>query len=70
MSEILTPQELNDPVWQKLEARYTARLDTLRKQNDNSGLGEVETARLRGRIEEVKKLLSIGTPNPIQEDEA
>ena len=60
---ILTPRELQDPVWLKLKAYYELRLVDLKKQND-ADLPQDQTAKLRGRIAEVKKLLDIGNPKP------
>lgn len=62
MSKILTPQELSEPAWLKLKKHYENRLDELRRQNDSEKMGEIETARLRGRIKEIKFFLDIGTP--------
>lgn len=61
---ILTPHELQDPIWLRLKEHYQARLADLRKQNDSAKLNEIETARLRGRIEECKKFLSLSDPKP------
>jgi len=48
----------------KLKEIYLARLDTLRRQNDND-MDEKNTARLRGRIAEVKmNLLALGHSFP------
>ncbi|MFA6972404.1 MAG: hypothetical protein WC208_13545 [Gallionella sp.] len=65
---ILTPHELAEPTWLKLKKHYENRLDELRRQNDSEKLGEIETARLRGRIKEIKFFLDIGTPTD-EEDE-
>ncbi len=42
----------------KLKASLENRLYVLRLQNDNDALGERETAVLRGRIAEVKSMLT------------
>ncbi len=55
----LTQGEHNDPLWLKLVAHYEKRLATLRAQNDNAPTEET-TARLRGRIAEVKDFLKLG----------
>ena len=60
---ILTPADRNSPLWHRLKAHYEARLATLRSQNDNDK-DEAETAKLRGQIGEVKKLLSLGEDKP------
>lgn len=61
---ILTSYELQDPLWLKLKEKYEARLSALRKDNDSEKLNEVETARLRGKIKEVKDFISMGDPKP------
>lgn len=47
------------PTWMKLRQHFEEELATLRKMNDGK-LDEVATARLRGRIREVKYVLSLG----------
>lgn len=45
----------------KLIEEYQDRLDYLRRKNDN-GLNDIETARIRGQIKEVKTMLArLGT---------
>ena len=56
---ILTPLELQSSTWIKLSSHFRERLDQLRGQNDGD-LGEVDTARLRGRILMLRELLEIG----------
>lgn len=55
---ILTEQEILSPLWAKLKEHYQARLDSLRLQNDTDKTMEA-TAKLRGRIAEVKKLITL-----------
>ena len=55
----LTEAEKNSDVWAKIRTHLQEKLAKYREQNDNSVLGDVETARLRGRIAEVKALLDI-----------
>lgn len=58
--------------WRQLKAHIEARLDVYRRRND-SGLNEIETAKLRGRIAELKLLLSDVEPTDIhttREDQA
>lgn len=59
----LTPGERMHPLWQKLAQHYSQRLATLRAKNDNP-LTADETADLRGRIAEVKALLSLADDLP------
>lgn len=54
----LQPHEVESPLWRKLEGMLTARLNSLRKQNDGEH-DERRTAKLRGRIAEVKFLLAL-----------
>lgn len=62
---ILTIEERRSPLWRKLAEHYESRLESLRNQNDGDRV-DVETAKLRGRIAEVKLLLSLGH-DPIKE---
>ena len=60
MSEpILTEVERHSAVWQKLEQFLDAELAVLRKKNDGDH-DVVKTARIRGAIDAVKKLKSLG----------
>jgi hypothetical protein len=54
----LTDQERESPLWKRLRAHYEKRLTSLRSQNDDPS-SEHDTARRRGRIHEVKTLLSL-----------
>lgn len=55
----LTKHERDSAVWKKLEAHYKAKLELRRTQNDSDKSAE-ETAKLRGRISEIKELLGLG----------
>ena len=61
----LTDQERNSALWVRMRTYYERRLASLRSQNDDPS-SEQETSRRRGRIHEVKTLLSfndaISTP--------
>ena len=48
------------PIWQVVKDHLEARLMRLRVMNENESLDAVQTASIRGRIAEVKGLLSIG----------
>lgn len=48
------------PIWVAIRAHLEDRLDRLRLMNDNESLDAIHTAAIRGRIAEVKGLLSIG----------
>lgn len=52
------------PTWPRLERWLKAHLAELREENDKTSLGAEETARLRGRIEEVKWLLQAAEEDP------
>lgn len=55
----LKPIERNSAMWLRLAEHLTARLNTHRAVND-SPKSEIETATLRGRIAELKAILSLG----------
>lgn len=57
----LSQQEVQSSTSVRLVEHYKGRLQTLREKNDGS-FGEAETARLRGRIEEIKVLLELLAP--------
>jgi hypothetical protein len=61
----LAPHERANEVWMRLEKHLADRLETLRVQNDGDQ-SEEATAKLRGRIAEIKALLNVGKdqPNP------
>ena len=66
----LTDIERESELWKKLTAHYALKLDTYRMQNDGN-LSPDETAKLRGKIFEVRKILALGevTPAPESDDE-
>ncbi len=47
--------------WSRLAEHLENRLDDLRRQNDDPQKTDVETAFIRGRISEVKRLIELGT---------
>ena len=57
----LSPHELASPLWAKISEHYEARLATHRGRLEMR-LDEPETIRLRGRIEEIRELLSMAKP--------
>lgn len=64
----LTPNDRASALWLKLRAHMADRLETLRAMNDGE-LEPIATAKLRGRIAEVKNLLALdeddeGTAQP------
>lgn len=54
----LTNSDRTSPTALKLKQIYLERLDMLRRQNDSERLNAEQTALQRGRILEVKRLLS------------
>jgi len=56
----LTENEMSSALWLRMKAHYEKRLHSLRSANDDP-TSEEETARRRGRIHEVKLLLSLDT---------
>lgn len=59
----LTEQQRNDPLWQMFKAELESRLMQLRAGNDQD-LNDSETAKLRGRIAEVKRMLDLWAVKP------
>lgn len=49
--------------WQQVFNHLSDRLANLRKENDND-LSEVNTAKLRGKIQEVKRLMALNDDLP------
>lgn len=56
----LSPIDLESAVWLKLKEYLVAELADRRAYNDGHSLNEKETARVRGDIERIKKLLALG----------
>ena len=50
--------------WKRLVKHLEDRLKDLRLQNDSTQLDERKTAVIRGRINEVKELLTLSTTGP------
>lgn len=59
----LTDADLQSAAWIKIKAKCEARIKSLRRQNDGDK-DPIETAKIRGRIAEVKKLLAMENPSP------
>lgn len=57
----LTEGEVHSPAWQKVEKYLRHKLAVKRIENDDGGghLSEMQTAKLRGRIAELKELLAL-----------
>lgn len=63
----LTYEERHSALWVKLSKEFEERLSVLRQQNDGE-LDAIGTARLRGRIAELKVLMELGQPVPSPSD--
>lgn len=67
MASLLDANDKKSPLWVKIKTHYEQRLEMLRRKNDKRRSDE-ETDYLRGRIAEVKELLTLGdSPTPAQE---
>lgn len=60
----LTEEERTHPVWVSIKGRLEKKLADLREKNDNAKLTDVETAWLRGHIECLKAVLTLGNEPP------
>ena len=63
---VLSAGERSHPLWVRLEAYLKDHLEKLRLHNDRV-LPEAETAEIRGRIAEVKRLINLGREPQIRE---
>lgn len=69
MSEFrLRPLERDSDVWKRIREHLESRLEAQRRKNDGD-LGLEDTAKVRGRIAELKYLLGLDKPAPAQETE-
>lgn len=59
----LNAAEKNSAVWLKIKAHLEERLEKVRLQND-ADLTPDQTAKLRGRIAEIKSFLALENPPP------
>lgn len=60
---VLTQTERDSDLWRRLRAHFEASLGELRKQND-AAMGEIDTAALRGRIQQIKTHIALGDEPP------
>lgn len=70
MSDMELPFRLNaadaqGETWQKLKRHLEAELAKRRQENDKD-LDAEQTAKLRGRINELKRILTLDKPLPIE----
>ena len=61
--QVLSRADRESPTWLKLKAHLETKLQSLREKNDHPQDAE-QTARLRGRIAEVKECVALGD-NPL-----
>jgi len=55
--------EIHSALWIRLKEYYEARLITLRQRNDGD-LDQIATARVRGRIQEIRNFLALENQAP------
>lgn len=60
---LLNAAEKQTALWAKIKAHLEAKLETCRKQNDGDA-DAVQTAKMRGRILEIKSFLALENPPP------
>ena len=65
----LHDHERKSPLWAKLKEHFEHELTVLRERNDGN-LNEIETAKLRGRLFQVKAFLLLETPGDTEPDDA
>lgn len=59
----LTQGDVHSALWMKLSEHYESRLQELRAMND-ADRNDVDTARLRGRIAEIRDFLALANSQP------
>ncbi len=60
----LTEGEKRHPLWMRLKSHLETQLQSMRERNDSAKLTEEETAALRGHIQCLKSLLTLGEDRP------
>lgn len=60
----ITRADRLNPLWPNLVSQWKERLASLRAQND-APLSELDTARLRGQILEIKALIALDEEPPV-----
>lgn len=61
---IVSHADRQSALWRQLETHCTERLNTLRSKNDSKNLTDLETAYLRGEINQIKAFLALANPGP------
>ena len=65
----LNSNDIQSATWMKIKEIYERRLEKIRIRNDST-LDPEKTARTRGQIEEIKRLLALGeSPAPLEADD-
>ena len=64
MTVLLNDAQRKSQTWEIIRAHLDKRINALRKQND-AHMAEYQTAEIRGRIAEVKQLLSAVEPETL-----
>lgn len=57
---ILTARERAEPLLTTLIEHWKTELDELRRKNDNAELSEIQTAKIRGRVHQLKIAIALG----------
>ncbi len=60
----LDPFERESALWKRLNKHFEERLELCRRKNDSRNLSELDTAFLRGEINQLKVFLALGNPSP------
>lgn len=55
----LTPSDLRSETWKHVREGISARIAELREKNDSLGDDQITTSATRGRIAELKRMLSL-----------
>lgn len=62
MANVLTSSDANSATWERIKKHLEERIERHRRENDK-GLSMEDTAKLRGRIAELKYLLDLDKPS-------
>ncbi len=65
----LLPHEVMNPLWVKLKEHFENELTVLRERNDGD-LDEIKTAKLRGRLFQIREFLLLERPAEPEPDDA
>ncbi len=64
---LLDNHDKHTPTWQKIQKHLTERLESLRTMNEKNH-DKRKTAELRGRIKELRSLLTMDSDTPIVDE--